>query len=224
MSTGRSLAVPWSSPHAEGRYRCRFARAFGTTRSRPLPVGVSPAAGASEWTYGRHAQLLAGAANPPELDPTESYSWSATGKCEAEVRTPCMTRRRQRNETTPATNTSARASLMTLQTRTSVTLQAAALGRRSSAELLAGAAAPWTTGGATVSSLEQRSSQRSVVSASPGTEAQRARCRRPQRSARRARCLYFTQQVSLVVGRRFQRTPRWATTKIYDTTRQLTAG
>ena len=179
----------WTSPHAEGRYRCRFARAFGTTRSRPLPVGVWPAAGASEWTYGRHAQLLAGAANPPELDPTESYSWSATGKCEAEVRTPCMTRRRRR-----------------------------------SAELLAGAAAPWTTGGATVSSLEQRSSQRSVVSASPGTEAQRARCRRPQRSARRARCLYFTQQVSLVVGRRFQRTPRWATTKIYDTTRQLTAG
>ena len=35
-------------------------------------MGVWPAAGASEWTYGRHAQLLAGAANPPELDPTHS--------------------------------------------------------------------------------------------------------------------------------------------------------
>ena len=68
-STGRSLAVAWSSPHAEGRYRCRFARALDTTRSRPLPVGVWPVAGASEWTYRRHAELLAGVPNPPELAP-----------------------------------------------------------------------------------------------------------------------------------------------------------
>ena len=27
-------------------------------------------AGASEWTYGRHAELLTGVPNPPELDPT----------------------------------------------------------------------------------------------------------------------------------------------------------
>ena len=69
-STGRSLAVAWSSPHAEGRSRCLFACGAGTTRSRPLPGGAWPVAGASEWTYGRHAELLAGVPNPPELDPT----------------------------------------------------------------------------------------------------------------------------------------------------------
>ena len=185
-------------------------------------MGVSPAAGASEWTYGRHAQLLAGAANPPELDPTESYSWSATGKCEAEVRTPCMTRRRQRNETTPATNTSARASLMTLQTRTSGTLQAAALGRRSSAELLAGAAAPWTTGGATVSSLEHDRLSARLSRQARALKPNALGADDPKRSARRARVLYFAEQV-LSVGRHFQTTPGTYNKKTYDTTRQLNA-
>ena len=29
-------------------------------------------AGASEWTYGKNAELLTGVPNPPELDPTVS--------------------------------------------------------------------------------------------------------------------------------------------------------
>eukprot|EP00964_Phaeocystis_antarctica_P161638 scaffold133530_cov105-Phaeocystis_antarctica.AAC.1 len=45
-------------------------------------------AGASEWTYGRHAELLTGVPNPPELDPT------ADRTCQSAERGLCLARAR----------------------------------------------------------------------------------------------------------------------------------
>jgi hypothetical protein len=39
-------------------------------------------AGASEWTYGRHAELLTGVPNPPELDPTAVACMAPTSRRE----------------------------------------------------------------------------------------------------------------------------------------------
>ena len=55
-STGRSLIVVWSSPHAAGPSRRRSARALGTARRRPLPAELEQAASATSGPIARSAQ------------------------------------------------------------------------------------------------------------------------------------------------------------------------
>ena len=57
-STGRSLVVVWSSPHAAGPSRRRSARALGTrtARRRPLPAELEQAASATSGPIARSAQ------------------------------------------------------------------------------------------------------------------------------------------------------------------------
>ena len=68
--TGRSWTVVWGSPHAEGRYWCRFARGSGTTRSRPLPAMSLAGRGSIRVDVRPPRGAPHGVPHPPELDPT----------------------------------------------------------------------------------------------------------------------------------------------------------